>query len=179
MIFHDRSRNTHRQARAYVGMLYSLRQRCAGGGRDMNFTAIANRPPPRMAPATPLVLVVEAAPEISDMLAELGTFLCIRVTRVPTGASLARALLMERPICVLARAPAAGRDVCDALAAIAHHDPALPVLLVSGNSLPSDTQDDPPLSNLYWVGARPGLRMLVEFLFMAERHGDIGGLMPA
>lgn len=146
----------------------------------MNIT-VPNWPPARTAPATPLVLVVEAEPEISETLMQLGTFLRIRVVRVPTGAGLARALLAERPICVLAHAPDAGPEVCDALAAVARHDPALPVLLVSGNSIAEDTVDEPgtePLSNLYWVGQRPGLRMLVEFLFMAERQGDVSGLIP-
>ncbi len=145
----------------------------------MNIAAMPHQMSPHLAPATPLALVVETEPEISGILAELGTFLRIRVIRVPTGAGLARELLIERPICVLAHAPTAGEDMCDALAAVARHDPALPVLLVAGNTLPGDTHDDQPLSNLYWVGQRPGLRMLVEFLFMAERHGDIGGLMPA
>lgn len=167
----------------------------AGKGREMNIiTAMPARHDadafsgihPAPAKATPLVVVVESTPRISESLRELCDFLRIRVVCVTAGAALARELLVEKPICVLAHAPQAGPEVCDALAAVARHDPALPVLLVTDNTLDTpaaglglDQADDlKPLSNLYWVAQRPGLRMLVEFLFMAERQGDVGGLMP-
>ncbi len=129
---------------------------------------------------TPLVMVVESVPDISEMLQDLCDFLRIRIVRVAAGAALARELLIERPICILAHAPQAGPEVCDTLVAIAQHDPTLPVLLVTANSLddPPEPHSIQPLSNLTWIAQRPGLRMLVEFLFMAERHTDTPGLMP-
>jgi hypothetical protein len=127
--------------------------------------------------ATPLIIVVETVPDLGDTLVQLCDFLRIRVVRVAAGAALARELLIERPICVLAESPLAGPEICDALAAIAQHDPTLPVLVV-GSSPTADEGEPVALSNLTWVARRPGLRMLVEFLFMAERNGDIGGLMP-
>ena len=84
---------------------------------------------------------------------------------------------------MLAHAPDAGPLVCEALAVVARRDRTLPVLLVTEDtrSEPAglDGQDGPqPLANLFWLPRQPGLRMLVEFLFMAERRTDTPGLMP-
>jgi hypothetical protein len=84
---------------------------------------------------------------------------------------------------VLAGATAADALICDALAAVARADRALPVLLVTDDtsSEPAglDGQDEiAPLANLFRLPRQPGLRMLVEFLFMAERRSDVPGLMP-
>ncbi len=134
-------------------------------------------------PATPLVVVVEARPHLSGAVAELCDFLRIRVAHVSQGATLEALLQRERPICVLAGATAAGALVCEALAVVARCDRSLPVLLVT-----DDTKSEPagldqsgelePLANLFWLPRQPGLRMLVEFLFMAERRSDVPGLMP-
>lgn len=134
-------------------------------------------------PANPLVVVIESAPHLACTALELCDFLRIRVARVADGEALARLLQRERPICVLAHAPAAGPLACAALAVVARYDRTLPVLLVT-----EDTSSEPagldaaeatrPLANLFWLPRRPGLRMLVEFLFMAERRSDTPGLLP-
>lgn len=134
-------------------------------------------------PVGPLVVVVETAPQLSATVLELCDFLRIWVTRVAEGAALQRAIEAERPICVLANAPSAGPLICDALAAVARTDRTLPVLLVTEDSAVEPAGLDPteelqPLSNLYWLPRQPGLRMLVEFLFMAERRNETPGLIP-
>jgi len=131
----------------------------------------------------PLVVVVESTMHMSAALLELCTFLRIRVARVADAAALRRVLGEERPICVLAHAPNAGNLVYEALAVVAQVDRALPVLLVTEemNETPAglDPQERPaPLANLFWLPRRPGLRMLVEFLFMSERRTDTPGLLP-
>ena len=135
-------------------------------------------------PASPLVVVLEQQASLSATVLELCDFLHIRVTRVRTGEELADVLHAERPICVLAHTQEAGAQVCDALVVVAQTDHALPVLLV-----PEDTSSEPvgldaqtaieTLSNVFWLPRQPGLRMLVEFLFMAERRTDTPGLLPA
>lgn len=134
-------------------------------------------------PASPLVVVIEQAGSLSSRALELCDFLRIRVRRVADGAALGRVLRAERPICVLAHAPSAGPMVCDALAVVARFDHALPVLLVTEDTRaepegPEASDELKPLSNLFWLPRQPGLRMLVEFLFMAERRTDTPGLLP-
>lgn len=133
--------------------------------------------------AGPLVVVVESTMHLSATLLELCDFLRIRVARVADGPALTRVLQAERPICVLAHAPQAGPLVCEALAVVAKVDRSLPVLLVTDDTLdePAGLDAQPelaPLANLFWLPRRPGLRMLVEFLFMSERRSDTPGLMP-
>ena len=80
----------------------------------------------------PLVLVLEAEPRISDILAELAGFLRVDVECVPTIGALETALETQRPIGLLAHAPEGDITAWSALRAVARRDPGLPVLLVTG-----------------------------------------------
>jgi hypothetical protein len=132
---------------------------------------------------SPLVVVVESTPGVSAAVSELCDFLRIRVRRIEAPAILEHVLLTDRPICVLAHAPRSGTLACDALAVVARVDRNMPVLLVTddtrGEPLGLEEQEElHPLANLFWLPRTPGLRMLVEFLFMAERRRDVPGLLP-
>jgi hypothetical protein len=134
-------------------------------------------------PGVPLVLVLEERPGLSATVAELCSFLRIRMESVSTGEALREALEVHRPIGVLAQAGACDLRLAMALEIVARHDPSLPVLLLTGEEEKraaglDETSAPRPLSNLYWLPSRPGIRTLVEFLFMAERRGGVGGLMP-
>lgn len=133
----------------------------------------------------PLVLVVETAPSLQSMLEEVADFLRIRVAACAGPDALGRDL-WRLPIAVLVRigADTQAATLASCLAQVAGHDPGLPVLLVTApqNEVPAPEDAVAPagrLSNVYWMESEPGIRSLVEFLFMAERRHGIPGLMPS
>ena len=133
------------------------------------------------AASRPLVLVLEAEPLLIDILSELAQFLRVDVECVPTIGALETALRTQKPIGLLAHTPDADSAAWSALRAVAHIDPGLPVLLVTGQCVDADTCDPvvprQPLTNLYWIDQPPGMRAIVDFLFLAERR-NISGPMP-
>jgi hypothetical protein len=145
---------------------------------------VSSASPPDMIDAAPrpLVLVLEAEPRISDILAELAGFLRVDVECVPTIGALETALDTQRPIGLLAHTPEGDDTVWSALRAVARRDPGLPVLLVTGTGRAETEEFDPsiprrPLTNIYWVDHQPGMRSIVEFLFLAERRSGAPALL--
>ena len=130
----------------------------------------------------PLVLVLEAEPRISDILAELADFLRVDVECVPTVGALETALATQHPIGLLAHAPEGDITAWSALRVVSRSDPGLPVLLVTGTGRAETEEFDPsiprrPLTNIYWVDHQPGMRSIVEFLFLAERRSGVPALL--
>ncbi len=143
---------------------------------------------PRLNPvpsaAVPLVLVVEGTPGLSSTIAELCDFLRVRVEVLPDADRLPQWLELQ-PITVLVHAePGRAADqVAQALETVARHDAGMPVLLVTDSRAasggpPGETPAPQKLTNLHWMTSSPGIKPLVEFLFMAERRCGIPGLMP-
>ena len=128
--------------------------------------------------ARPLVLVLEAEPGLSDILAEFAPFLRVDVECVPTIGALETALQSQHPIGLLAHTPQGDSSAWAALRAVSLNDPSLPVLLITSDRNAADGAFDQPnhhqpLTNLYWLDHRPGLRAIAEFLFLAERRGNM------
>lgn len=134
----------------------------------------------------PTIVLVERQPVLSATLAELFEALCLRMVRVATGPELAAALDGDRPIGVLAympvnEAPPAG--LAALLDLVAQTDATLPVMAITDP--PADAvraagdSGARPLVNLVWLPRLPGLRMVMEFLCLAERRRALPGLMPA
>ncbi len=125
----------------------------------------------------PLVLVLEAEPGLSDILAELSLFLRVDVECVPTVGALETALQSQKPIGLLAHTPQGDSAAWAALRAVSKNDPGLPVLLITSDRNPADCDfdqptPDRPLTNIFWLDHRPGLRAIVDFLFLAERRSS-------
>src|SRR4051794_26646833 len=81
---------------------------------------------------TPLVLVVEDDPRISEAFRVICECLGVAIERMPSQHDLVAVLRNRRPMAVVAEMDAAGQDGCHVLMAIAAHDRSLPVLLVTG-----------------------------------------------
>lgn len=148
--------------------------------------AVPTRFPSKPAPsaAVPLVLVVEGTPDLLATIAELCEFLRIRVEALPDAGRLPQWLEL-RPIAVLVDAEPgrAAAQVAQALETVARHDAGMPVLLftdgrAAAGGAPDDAATPRGLTNLHRMNSNPGVKPLVEFLFMAERRHGIPGLMP-
>ena len=150
--------------------LSATREPAAAGGLSEPVRAIDVVP-------RPLVLVLEAEPGLSDILAELTPFLRVDVECVPTIGALETALQTQAPIGLLAHTPQGDGAAWAALRAVSKSDPGLPVLLITSDRSAADgdfdqPQQDRPLTNIFWLDHRPGLRAIVDFLFLAERRSN-------
>lgn len=134
----------------------------------------------------PAILVAEAEPLLANTLAELLEALHLRLVQARSGAALEASLHADRPLGVLIHLPRAaaqaGHDLSDALDRLARTAPSIPVMAITDP--PADAVRAAgdlgahPLVNLVWLPRPPALRMVIEFLFMAERHHGRGGLIP-
>lgn len=133
----------------------------------------------------PAILVVEAEPVLAPTLAELLDALRLRLVRVADATALAEALRSEAPLGVLAHMPrghgGAAPEVHRALDEVARADPGLPVMVVTDPPATAVRNagdlGERPLVNLVWLPRPPALRMVIEFLCMAERRRGVPGLM--
>lgn len=131
----------------------------------------------------PLVLVVEDVPTLAPRVAELCDFLRVRVERVQADAKLEHTIRERRPVGVLCYAHRTDQAIGLTLRALANADRALPILMVTDQDTARQArarvaEDLVRLDNLVWLDHLPSARMLVEFLFMAERRAGRGGLIP-
>lgn len=131
----------------------------------------------------PLVLVIEDSPTLTLRVTELCGFLRVRVERVEADGLLGFTLRERRPVGVLCYAHRTDQSISLALRAVADTDPSLPILVVTDKDNTRQARLDVAadmirLDNLLWLDHLPGIRMLVEFLFMAERRAGRGGLLP-
>ncbi|MBU6499130.1 MAG: hypothetical protein KGJ41_14325 [Rhodospirillales bacterium] len=132
----------------------------------------------------PVVMVVEEMPALGVAIAEVCDFLRIRVEHVSSARELAQAMPHQRPIAVLSEARSIDCSVYDLLMAVASYDTALPVLLVI-NDQPSQrgaldaAQRLWQLTEVSRVGQRPGIRGLIDFLFLAGRKSGAERMLRA
>ena len=133
--------------------------------------------------AQPLLLVAEETAVLTPMIAELCSFLRVRVQRVAPSA-LAGVLHHRAPVGVLCHAHRTDRAVAQVLRAVIASDPALPVLVVTEHDASRAARlavapEIVSLNHLVWLDALPDLRRMVDFLFQAERRTSRSALMPA
>ena len=132
--------------------------------------------------AQPLLLVAEDAAVLTPMVADLCAFLRVRAEHVAP-ALLGDALRLRSPVGVLCHAPHTGRAVALVLRAVIGIDPGLPVMVVTDQDPSREARlavapEIIRLQRLVWLEQLPDLRRMVDFLFMAERRADKGGLVP-
>jgi hypothetical protein len=139
------------------------------------------RAPPVLRPqAQPLVLVAEDAPVLTPLVADLCSFLRVRVEHVPPAGL--EAALERHPVGVLCHAPVTGASVAQVLRAVVANDPGLPVLVVTERDASREARlavaaEIIRLDHLVWLDRLPDLRRMVEFLFLAERRTGKAALM--
>jgi hypothetical protein len=122
----------------------------------------------------PVVVVVEAKPSLSLAIAEVCDFLHIGIATAAEP-RLVPALLRDiQPIAILHESAGMDYPVYDLLMVVAGYDPALPVMLI----MPGDPQSRSALeaaqrlwelTDLTHHGMRPGIRALIDFMFLAGR----------
>jgi len=126
--------------------------------------------------------VAEEAPALTPLVADLCSFLRVRVDHVaPAGLEAA---LERNPVGVLCHAPETGILVAQVLRAVVANDPGLPVLVVTERDASREARlavaaEIIRLDRLVWLDHLPDLRRMVEFLFLAERRSGRAALMPA
>ncbi len=133
---------------------------------------------------TPLVLVIEDRPAISVAIAELCGYLGIAVDRLGAERDLTRGFRERRPMAVIATLDGPVQDGCYVMMQLAEHDPAVPLLLLTGgNEVLSGAADAVAelcaLADVTQSAALPDAAELVTFLFRAGQAGRCLGLLPA
>ena len=132
----------------------------------------------------PTLLVVEDTPRLATALGELCGFLRVAVERVRRPDDLPRLLRDRNPMAVLAELDGAAQDGCHVMMRIAEHDPALPILLLTGPDPALAGAADAvrelcALSAVEFYPSLPGIGALADFLCRAGRGGGCLGLLTA
>jgi hypothetical protein len=131
----------------------------------------------------PVIVVVEAKPSLSLAIAEVCDFLHIGIATATEPRLVPDLLRDVQPIAILHERTAMDYTVYDLLMVVAGYDPALPVMLV----LPDDPQSRSALdaarrlwelTDLTHHGVRPGIRALIDFMFLAGRKFGRTRFMP-
>ena len=133
---------------------------------------------------TPLVLVIEDPPAVSVAIAELCAYLGVAVDRLGAERDLTRGFRERRPMAVIASLDGPEQDGCYVMMQLAEHDPAVPLLLLTGgNEVLSGAADAVAelcaLAEVTQSAALPDAAALVAFLFRAGQAGRCLGLVPA
>jgi len=131
----------------------------------------------------PLVLVVEDEPALAPRMQALCDFLRVQVERVEADGLLEFLLRDRAPVAVLCHSRCTDESIGLTLRAVVNVDPSLPILVVTDRDHSRQARlevagDMVRLDNLVWLDHLPGMRMMVEFLFMAERRAGRGQMMP-
>ncbi len=139
----------------------------------------------------PVVIVVEKVPALAITIAEVCDFLHIRVEQVASILEVGKMLHDIRPIAMLSEASDVDCTVYDLLMVIAGYDPGLPVLMVLNDQAmaPDDrlkTRRALDAAQRLWqltevsrFPQRPGIRDLIDFLFLAGRKSGADRLAAA
>lgn len=132
----------------------------------------------------PVLLVVEDSPRLSAALGELCGFLRVAVERVRRPGDLPRLLRERNPMAVLAELDGAAQDGCHVMMRVAEHDPALPMLLLTGpdaalTGAVEAVRELWALSAVELSPGLPGIGALADFLCRAGRSGGCLGLLAA
>lgn len=131
----------------------------------------------------PVVVVVEATPSLSITTAVICDFLRTRVEHVTDIRDLDAVLRDTMPIAVLTEASAVDCAIYDLLMTVAGYDPGLAVMLViddhpAAKGAVEAAQKLWQLQNVMRLTRRPGIRVLIDFLFVAGRRRGAGRLVP-
>jgi hypothetical protein len=136
----------------------------------------------------PAIVVAEAQPMLATTLGELFDALRLRMVQVASSAELEACLRDDMPLGVLVHLPRdtaspEGHALADALERVARADASLPVMAITDPPAKAvraaGDLGKRPLVNMVWLPRPPALRMVIEFLFMAERHRGQRRLMTA
>ncbi len=132
----------------------------------------------------PTLLVVEDTSRLAIALGALCAFLGVAVERVRRPDELPRLLRDRNPMAVLAELDGTAQDGCHVMMRIAGHDPALPILLLTGPD-PALAGAAEAVRELWALSAvelhphLPGIGALADFLCRAGRAGGCLGLLTA
>ncbi|MDE2006409.1 MAG: hypothetical protein KGI51_07580 [Rhodospirillales bacterium] len=132
---------------------------------------------------TPLILVVEDTPRISEAIREISTFLGVAVERIGPERELLHALRDRRPMAVIAELDAPSRDGCHVMMEMAEYDRNLPLMLLTGPSqvlagAADAVEELCALRALTLIQELPPIGGFVEFVFRAGQSGQCLGLLP-
>ncbi len=131
----------------------------------------------------PVVLVVEDGTYLSAAISEICHFLSVKVKHLSSEGDLIPMLVDLRPMAVMAALDAMGQDGCHVMKTVAHYDPSLPILLLTGGDHALTGAADAVeevwgLTRVTKHADIPSAAELVEFLFHAGQESHCLGLMP-
>ena len=129
-----------------------------------------------------IVLVVEDRPRLSRTVGYICDFLSLPMACVSTGSDLAAMLAEWEPMAVVCDLEGGAQDGCHVMKTVAAHDPALPMLLVTGGDASligaaEAVEEIWHLSGVVKLQDMPGLGDVVDFLFRTGRLGGSSSLM--
>jgi hypothetical protein len=129
------------------------------------------------------VFVIEDRPRLAPIVGYICDFLDVPLERVGSRADLASRLADQQPIAVICELDGNHRDGCDVMKTVALHDPALPIMLVTGSDpaligAAEAVEEIWALSSVLKLREAPGLGDVVDFLFRSGRLAGASGLMP-
>ncbi len=131
----------------------------------------------------PVLAVVSDSPEVASVLDNICDFLGFGIELLSTDTDLGPLLTRCRPMAVVAELDGAGQDGCHVMMQVADHDPALPVLILTGEE-PGMAGAVDAIEELWHLTCvtqsrhLPAIGDLVEFLFQAGRRGNCVRMMP-
>jgi CheY-like chemotaxis protein len=130
-----------------------------------------------------LVLVVEDRPRLSRTVSYICEFLSLPMERVGSGTDLSALLEQKQPMAVVCELDGGGQDGCHVMKTVAMHDPALPIMLITGTDqmligAADAVEEIWGLSSVLKLRDAPGLGDVVDFLFRTGRLGGSPRLRP-
>jgi len=133
-------------------------------------------PEPATQTCTPVVMVIEDEPRLSDAIRELCDCLHIRIQPVRDADAFPELLREHIPIALLARLDGVEQDGCHVMMRVADYDRTLPIMMVTGPDpaligAAEAVQDLWGLSAVLMVCDLPGPGELANFLCHAARDG--------
>lgn len=131
----------------------------------------------------PTILIVEDRPDLSPAFDAMCSYLGIQVETTSAEQNLIEALLVHRPMAVIAEFDGEQQDGGHVLKLVADYDPSLPCLLLTGGDPRLTGAADAieelwGLSQIHKLPDLSNLTGIVEFLFHAGRKGDCMRLLP-
>jgi len=134
-------------------------------------------------PCQPVLVVVSDSPETSSVFDNICDFLGVGIELLSTDMDIMPFLTRHRPMALVAELDGAGQDGCHIMMQVADYDPALPLLMLTGDE-PGMAGAVDAIEELWHLSAvrqfrhLPAIGDLVEFLFEAGRRGNCIRMMP-
>lgn len=134
-------------------------------------------------PETQCVVVLDDSDELPGLIADMCAALGIGIIHVGAVHELPFRLHHHRPIAVISAIALSGRSSCAVLRGVAAFNPDLPVMMLATEDPASQGAIDAAeqlwgLTAVTRLGATPGPRDLIGFLFHAGRRDNSGRLVP-